>query len=60
MRSKTLLALVAVLICTACADQKTAQLTVAQNEQMAAIHWDEATAANHAASTRNAGLIMMR
>lgn len=60
MQPKTLLALVAVLMCTACADQKTAQLTTPQNEQLASIRWDEATSANHAALTRNAGLIMMR
>jgi hypothetical protein len=61
MRTNTVLALVAVLFCTACADQSTtARMNLTANPQFSTVQWDQATAPTQAALTKNYGLIMMR
>jgi hypothetical protein len=60
MRTKTLLALVAALLCTACADQTTRTTHMIPNQQFSAVQWEAATAPTQAALTKNYGLIMMR
>jgi hypothetical protein len=55
------LVLLALLACSACADQApTKRADLVSSTQLSSIRWDEATAASYAAKVSNNGLIMMR
>lgn len=61
MRTNTVLALVAVLLCSACAEQTSSKLTSdSQTLQLTSIRWDEAVSAERAALVNNSNLITMR
>jgi hypothetical protein len=58
----TMLALAALLACSACADQSPVKAALAGDSsvQISSIRWDEATAATQSARVNNNGLIIMR
>lgn len=63
MHSKTvgMMALAALLLCSACAEKPTSMnLADTGTQQVASIKWDEAVAATTVAKVNNTNLIMMR
>ena len=60
----TLMAMVALMICSACAEKPstaaTTTLITPASQQISALRWDEMTAATSAAKVNNNGLIIMR
>lgn len=57
----TILALAALLVCSACADKNPIKRAdVSSHQQFSSIRWDEAVAARSAAKVNNTSMIMMR
>lgn len=54
----TLFALLALLACSACTNQNTAEID--QQHQVSRIKWEEVASASFAAKVSNSGMIMMR